>query len=82
MRTNMLVKLKRKMATFTAVGAFLLIPFGSCSLGEITTTMTTTTTLDGRDVLISLVRSLIVTPIDRALTTGIEQLISNLEDDE
>ncbi len=80
MRTNLLVKLKRKMATFTAVGAFLLIPFGSCSLGEITTT--TTTTLDGEAVLISLLRSLIVTPIDQALTAGIEQLISNLNDDE
>ena len=80
MRTNALVKLKRKMARFTAVGAFLLIPFGSCSLGEITTT--TTTTLDGEAVLISLLRSLIVTPIDQALTAGIEQLISNLNDDE
>lgn len=41
--------------------------FGGCDIG----TITTTTTLDGRDAIIQLVRGVILTPIDALITDAI-----------
>jgi hypothetical protein len=51
-------------------GMGVLCQFGGCNIGEVTTT----TTMDGRQVLISLVRGAILTPIDAWITNGINNL--------
>lgn len=43
-----------------------LCQLGNCDFGEITTT--STTTIDGRELLISLVRGAIITPLDQWVT--------------
>lgn len=57
----------------TLLCASALFQFGGCSFGEITTT----TTVDGRELLISLVRGAILTPLDQALTQAINDAFSN-----
>ena len=52
------------------LGMGILCQFGGCDIGQVTTT----TTMDGREVLISLVRGAILTPIDAWLTNGINNL--------
>ena len=44
---------------------------GSCDLGEITTT--TTVTLDGREVIISLIRGTILPPIEQFITDAVNE---------
>ena len=41
--------------------------FGSCDLGQITTTQT----LDGREVVLGIIRSAIITPLDQWVTQTI-----------
>jgi hypothetical protein len=50
-----------------------LFQFGGCDLGEITAT----TTLDGREVLINLIRAAIITPIDAYITNGVNNLFDD-----
>lgn len=52
---------------------------GGCDLGTISTT--TTATLDGRQVLIDLLRGAILTPIDAAITNAVENLLGDDEDE-
>ncbi len=80
MKLKTLVRLKRKLGTIVLACGMVQFQLGGCSLGQITTT--TTTTLDGEVVLISLLRSLIITPLDEALTAGITNFIENLNDDD
>jgi hypothetical protein len=80
MKLKRLVGLKKKLVGVVLACGMVQFQLGGCSLGQITTT--TTTTLDGEVVLTSLLRSLIITPIDEALTAGIAQLIDNLNDDD
>ena len=47
----------------------------SCNLNDITTT--TTVTLDGREVIISLVRQAILTPIDQYITEAVNELFDD-----
>lgn len=73
--------LQRRMRG-TALGGLLamgtLCQFGGCDLGQITTT--TTTTLDGREVLINLLRSAILNPIDAYITLQVNNLFDDDED--
>lgn len=65
-------ELKRKVFRL-AFAAGLLFQFGNCSdFGSITAT----TTLDGREVLTNIARSVILTPIDNFITTAINQFFS------
>jgi len=68
------MKSLRRMMQKKSLGMFLgfgmLFQFGGCNIGEITTTTTT----DGRQVLISLVRGMILGPIDTWITAGINDL--------
>ena len=68
---------KRKL-TALAMGAMLLgFPWGGCQIDQITTT----STLDGREVMISLVRGAILSPIDAWITAGVNQIFDQLADD-
>ena len=69
----------RRKVALLGLGAFLFgWPFGGCQIDQITTT----STLDGREVLISLIRSAILSPIDTAITEGVNELFDELVDDE
>ncbi len=65
MRTSDPRKL-RKLAVLVGT-AGIVGQFGSCDLGQITTTQT----LDGREVIIGLIRSAVITPLDRWITDTI-----------
>ncbi len=56
---------KRVLSGICAGG--MMLQLGGCEIGEITTT----TTLDGRELLISLVRGAILAPIDVLITDAI-----------
>jgi Sec-independent protein secretion pathway component TatC len=70
---------RKFMAAMFSAGMLFQLP-GGCNIGEITTV--TTTTLNGRDVIISLVRSAIITPLDAVLTNWITNAVENLTTDE
>ncbi len=67
----------RKAVAILTFGAAAMFPFGSCDLGEFTTT--TTTTISGRDAVLFLVRSLIFNPIEEFITDRIDDLIGEEE---
>ena len=50
-------------------GLGFLCQFGGCDIGAITTS----TTLDGRDAIIQLVRGAILTPIDAFITSAVNE---------
>ena len=50
--------------------AGVVFQVGSCNFSEITTT----TTLDGREVIITLVRNAILTPIDLWITAAVNEM--------
>ncbi len=65
-----MVRNRRWMGTKTLgliCGLGTMCQFGGCDIG----TITTTTTLDGRDAIIQLVRGVILTPIDALITDAI-----------
>lgn len=55
----------RRWAALCAAG--MVCQFGGCDIGEITTTVT----LSGRDLVISVVRGAILTPLDAFITQAI-----------
>lgn len=61
------------------VGTAAHLSLGACNLGEITTT--STVTLDGREVIVSIVRSAVITPIDEFITGRINAFFDELEDE-
>ena len=70
----------RKVAVASAIGTTCVFSLGGCDLGEFTTT--TTTTLDGREIVLYLARSAILTPIDDAMTNAIDAFFDQFEDDD
>lgn len=60
---------KKRLMLVGAVG--FVGQFGNCDFGEITATTTSTTTIDGRELLISLVRGAIITPFDQWVTNTV-----------
>lgn len=52
---------------FCAMGT--LCQFSSCDIGSITTT----TTVDGREALISLIRGVLLTPLDQFITDAVNE---------
>lgn len=71
-------KVKQK-AGVLVVGAMLFgFPWGGCQIDQITTT----TTLDGREVMISLIRGAVLSPIDAWITQGVNDLFDELVDDD
>ena len=71
--------MRRRMAAFL-LAAVMSVSATGCDWTEIQTT--TTTTLDSREVIITLVRSAIITPLDQALTAGIGKLLGLDEEDD
>lgn len=65
-----------KLLTYAGLCQF----WGSCDIGQLSATTTTTTTLDTRAVIVTLVRAAIVTPLDNAITLGLNSLFDNLID--
>ncbi len=53
------------------------VQFGSCNIGQIPVT----TTIDGTDLIITLVRGAILTPIDNAITTAIRDYFEGEADE-
>ena len=72
MRGNLRKSRVRLLAGTLTFGT--LFQFGGCQLGEVTAT----TTLDGREVIINLIRSAVLTPLDAYITAQ----VNNLFDDE
>lgn len=77
MSTRSVGCIKKRLIAIAAAG--MLFQLGSCDMTEIT--VTTTTTLDTREVFISLMRGAIITPIDDFLTDRINALIDELQDE-
>jgi len=59
-------RMLRRLAVLVGVSGFVG-QFGNCDLGQITTTQT----LDGREVIIGLIRNAVITPLDRWITDTI-----------
>ncbi len=70
-------KVRKKLAAL-GLGA-MLFQFGGCEFSEITAT--STVTLDTREVLISMIRGAILTPIDTFITNGVNELFDELDDE-
>lgn len=73
---------QRRLVALGMSGTVFAFPWGSCDLGEFTTT--STVTLSGRDVVSFLVRSAVLTPVETAVDRVITNLFDKLEgeDDE
>ncbi len=67
MKQSTCVNCKRRLMLVGATG--FLGQFGNCDFAEITTT--STTTFDGGELIVSLVRGAIITPLDQWLTDTI-----------
>lgn len=67
MRLNHYRKYRKMLSALCAGG--MMLQLGSCDLGSITTT----TTLNGRDAIIQLIRGAILTPIDALITNAVNQ---------
>jgi len=68
---------KRKAALLgLGVMAFQL-PLGSCQFDQITAT--STVTLDGREVIMNLIRGAILTPIDTFITDSVNELFDEFD---
>lgn len=63
--------LNRWLAILGATG--FLCQFGNCEIGEITTT----STIDGRELIISLIRDAILTPLDEFVTEAVNDAFSD-----
>ena len=68
----------RRVGTVAAAGVMLQSPL-QCNLSDFTTT--TTTTLDGREVVTFIVRSAILTPLDNLVTAGIDRFFDQFIED-
>ncbi len=64
---------RKVLAVICSAG--MLFQFGSCNFGEITTT--TTATLNGREVILDLLRNAIITPIDAFLVQAVNELLED-----
>ena len=73
--TNTYLLLKKKAIATTAAGA-IMFQFGACNLQDVPFS----TTLDARQLLTSIFRSLILSPIDAAVTEGIDRLVDQFDD--
>ena len=69
--------LRRKAVALLCTMGFVC-QLGSCDLGQITTT--STVTLDGRQVIIDLIRGAILTPLDQFITDTINDAFDNDDD--
>ena len=63
--------LNRWLAILGATG--FLCQLGSCEIGEITTT----STIDGRELIISLIRDAILAPLDEFVTEAVNDAFSD-----
>ena len=72
----------KRVFVASAVGTTCVFSMGGCDLGEFTATTTTTTTLDGREIVAYLVRSALLTPIDNAITNGVNAFFDQFTDEE
>lgn len=73
MKRSSWVKCKRRLMLVATAGS--LCQFGTCDFGEITTT--STTTLDAGELIASLIRGAIITPLDEWLTNAIDEVIES-----
>ena len=70
----------KTLGVASAMGTTCIFSLGGCELDEFTTT--TTTTLDGREIVLYLVRSAILTPIDDAITNAVDAFFDQYEDED
>lgn len=63
-------------------GAFLFQGLGGCgNIGTIAATQTTVTTFDGAAALIQIIRGVILTPIDLAITNAVNNFVNGNPDE-
>ena len=68
----------KKKAVLLGLGAMVFqLPLGSCEFDQITAT--STVTLDGREVIVNLIRGAILTPIDTFITDSVNELFDEFE---
>lgn len=73
----------RKRMIILTTGTTMAFPMGllsSCDLSDFTTT--STVTLSARDVILYFARSAILTPIENAITQGIDKLFDDENSDD
>ncbi len=70
---NKLNRIVRSKTIALICSAGFMFQAGGCSFGEITTT----TTLDGRELLVSLIRGAILTPLDALITDTINDAFAD-----
>ena len=71
---------RHRIAARGAIGVFTLgtlFQFGGCSIPDVTIP----TTLSGRDFLVTLIRGLLLTPIDQAITDAVNNAFQEEDDD-
>jgi hypothetical protein len=79
MKQRNLISGARRKLGLLGCGALLFgCPFGGCQIDQVTAS----TTLDGREVLISLIRGAILSPIDSAITYGVNEFFDEFVDEE
>ncbi|MCO6437196.1 MAG: hypothetical protein J5J06_08930 [Phycisphaerae bacterium] len=66
-------KVLSRRAAAAALSAGMLFQLGGCNFGQVSTTFT----LDGRELIISLVRTAIINPLDMYITDAINNAFSN-----
>ncbi len=66
---------RERIGGLALVALASVFQFGGCNIGEITTT----STVDGRELLISLVRGAVLGPIDAFITDAINQAFNGNE---
>ena len=67
MRFNTVGKYRKMLGAIC--GGAIMLQLGSCDIGNITTT----TTLNGRDAIIQIIRGAILTPIDAFITSAVNE---------
>jgi hypothetical protein len=69
-------KTLRMKAAASLCAAGILFQFGGCNIGQIPVA----TTLDGSELLITLIRGAILSPIDTAITNAVRNLFDREDD--
>lgn len=73
-----MTKLNKKAKSLSAVlAAGMLFQFGGCNIA----TVTVPTTLDGRELIITLIRGALLSPIDQFITEAVQNAFEDNDED-
>ncbi len=74
MKRNTIHRMRSRTAKMLVAGA-VLTQAGSCNFGEVSTSVT----LSGQELIITLIRSAILSPIDAYVTNAVNEIFDNDE---